>query len=461
MLPSLLKRHLLDCFDIRRREWPFTLAMLAYFFLIIASFWILKPIKKSVFVEYYAVGGFDLGPWIMSAAQAELLAKVLNMVVAMGAVVLFSWLATRFRRQQLTYVFSGLFMAAFLVYMPAVVAPSGFTVWSFYLFGDLYSTLMVATFFAFLNDSVTPWTAKRLYGVVGFGGVLGGVAGSTLVAARLAQQTTVAWLWVVFGAGALTALAAFIAARWSHALPRGPVPVAATPRAEPRAAAPAHPALAGARLTFRSSYLLAIAAIVGLYELASTVLDFMFTSTVVHYLDGPAIGQHFALVYSLTNWVAMFVQLLATSMILRKFGMVTALLVLPAAMLGGATAFAVFPVLWVGSLLNTADNGFSYSLNQSAREALYVPTTPDEKYTAKAFIDMFVQRFAKALAVGLSLAITLVFTNFEDLRWLAGLVVVIIAVWFLAARHAGRHFQAVEAQAPDTPGAKDRCGAAA
>ena len=52
--------------------------------------------------------------------------------------------------------------------------------------------------------------------------------------------------------------------------------------------------------------------------------------------------------------------------------------------------------------LNTADNGFSYSINQSAKEALYVPTTREEKYKAKAFIDMFVQRFAKALAVGLS-----------------------------------------------------------
>jgi ATP:ADP antiporter, AAA family len=460
MLWPLLKRHFLDCFDIRRREWPFTLAMLAHFFLVIASFWILKPIKKSVFVEFYAEAGVLLAGWQLSAAQAELVAKVANTFVAMGAVVLFSWLATRFRRQQLTYVFSGLFMTAFLIYMPAVVAPNHLTVWTFYLFGDLYSTLMVATFFAFLNDSVTPWTAKRLYGIVGFGGVLGGVVGSTLVAARLTHQTTVEWLWVVFGAGALTALAASVAARWAHALPR-PVVSLALARTQTRPAAPGHPAIAGARLTFRSSYLLAIAAIVGLYELASTVLDFMFTSTVVHYLEGPAIGQHFALVFSITNWVAMFVQLLATSMVLRKLGMVTALMVLPAAMLGGATAFALAPVLWVGSLLNTADNGFSYSLNQSAREALYVPTSTDEKYKAKAFIDMFVQRFAKALAVGLSLAITLVFTSFEDLRWLAGLVVVIAAVWFLAARHAGRHFQDAETAMPDTPVVRDRCGAVA
>ena len=58
----------------------------------------------------------------------------------------------------------------------------------------------------------------------------------------------------------------------------------------------------------------------------------------------------------------------------------------------GSLAFLALPTLWLGSLLNTADNAFSYSINQSAKEALYVPTTEDEKYKAKAFIDMFVQR---------------------------------------------------------------------
>jgi len=45
----------------------------------------------------------------------------------------------------------------------------------------------------------------------------------------------------------------------------------------------------------------------------------------------------------------------------------------------------------VGSFLDTADNGFSYSINQSAKEVLYVPTSSDEKYKAEAFIDMFIQ----------------------------------------------------------------------
>ena len=99
------------------------------------------------------------------------------------------------------------------------------------------------------------------------------------------------------------------------------------------------------------------------------------------------------------------------------------------------------PVLWVGSLLNTVDNGFSYSMNQSAKEALYVPTSTEEKYQAKAFIDMFVQRFAKAVAVVVSLGITALFQDFASLRWLSVFTIVVIALWLVAAGYAGKRFQ--------------------
>ncbi len=37
-------------FDIRKSELPLALLMFSYFFLVITSFWILKPIKKSLFI---------------------------------------------------------------------------------------------------------------------------------------------------------------------------------------------------------------------------------------------------------------------------------------------------------------------------------------------------------------------------------------------------------------------------
>jgi AAA family ATP:ADP antiporter len=156
-------------FTLQKSEVPLALLMFSYFFLVITSFWILKPIKKALFIVYYDQTGFDLLAWHLSAPQAELLAKVLNMVVAFVAVMVFTWLVRRFRRQQLSFIFTGFFLLSYVAYSLLIDTPGDLTVWSFHLFGDLFSTLMVATFFAFLNDSVTP----RMYGLVGLGGVTG------------------------------------------------------------------------------------------------------------------------------------------------------------------------------------------------------------------------------------------------------------------------------------------------
>jgi AAA family ATP:ADP antiporter len=165
---------------------------------------------------------------------------------------------------------------------------------------------------------------------------------------------------------------------------------------------------------------------------------------VAHYLDGPEIGRHFALVFTITNWVSLFVQLFLTGFIMTRFGVAVALLVLPFVITMGSTAFLVFPLLWVGSMLSTADNGFSYSINQSAKEALYVPTSDAEKYRAKAFIDMFVQRFAKAIAVLISLGITFAVTDMSSLRYLSLVTLALLVVWIVAARYAGRQFANLE-----------------
>ena len=90
--------------------------------------------------------------------------------------------------------------------------------------------------------------------------------------------------------------------------------------------------------------------------------------------------------------------------------------------------------------MSSADGGFAYSLNQSAKESLYVPTTREEKYKAKAFIDMFVQRFAKVLAIGVSFAITIMFADFSTIRWLSIGTLIVILLWMMAANYSGKEF---------------------
>jgi AAA family ATP:ADP antiporter len=417
---------------VRREEWGQVLPMSAYFFLVIATFWILRPLKSGLFVEFYDQTPFEFLGWSFNAAQAQNLAKVGNMVVALAAAAAFARLARRFQRERLTWVFCAFSIACLGLFAWVLQFPGAATVWSFYWFGDLYNTLMVATFFAFLNDSVRPESAKRLYGLIVLGGVTGGAFGSLVLSRWITALPISGWMWVAAGATLGVAMVAGLAGRQ--------VPGAALSE-EGASSPPRASIVAAGRMVLGSKYLLAIVAIVGLYEMASTIMDFQFTSTISYYLDGEAISIQFSRVFAVTNGVAFLVQLFLTSFVMTRFGVGTALLVLPVAALLGSVAFMAAPILLFGGLLNTADSGFNYSINQSARETLYTPATRAEKYQAKAFIDMFVIRFAKAVAVGLSLVITMLFTGFASIRWLSLVTLGILVAWILVARFAGRAFR--------------------
>jgi ATP:ADP antiporter, AAA family len=428
--------------NVRRSEIPLVLLMFLYFFIVIAIFWILKPIKKDAFVTFYDFDAeknplgrtfFDLdGP------EAEQIAKVGNMAVAFFAVVVFTLLARKFHRHQLTTIFSA-FTVAVLAFFAFTIENSGeVTRWTFYLFGDLFNTLMVATFFVFLNDSVKPDDAKRLYGPIVLGGVAGGAIGSSFLRALIKELSNAQWMWVCIG---LTVAVALIALAAGKIVDRNKATENAAKPAEIKPPPSGNAAVEGAKLVLKSRYLLSIVAIVALYEIVSTILDFQFTATVYGLLDDKEAKAQLSTVYAITNWTGLAIQVFATTFIMQRFGIKIALLFMPVAILLNSTAFLILPVLWIGSFLNTTDNALNYSLNQSSREALWTPTSRDEKYKAKAFIDMFVQRFAKAIAVGINLAISALFVGIEGVRWLSLFVVVLIALWLLAARYAGKQFE--------------------
>ena len=433
------KKALAFVADLAPGERAFSALMLAYFFLVTATFWILKPLKKSLFIQYYDARGLDLLSWHLAAAEAELIGKLLNVPMAIVAMVVFATLARRLRRQRLSLAVTAVFVVLFVVFAQMLNRPRDVAVWSFYLAGDLFSTMMVAAFFAFLNDTVSPAAAKRLYGPIGFGGVAGGVLGALVLTALIERLSAGTWLWVCAGLGLVVALVAAAAGRASHSLP----PRSRAPEAKPAAGAEKNrnPALHGAAIVLRSRYLLSVLAIVGLYEIVSTVMDFQFTSTVAQKLQGDAIGAHMSRVFAITNVVSLLVQAVVTGFVMSRLGVGVALLVLPTTALLASVAFLVRPTLWAASALNTADNGFNYSINQSAKEALYVPTTSTEKYQAKAFIDMFGQRFAKTVGIVASLGMSQWFHDLSTIRWLSLVSVAVIVVWVIAARHAGRAFE--------------------
>jgi AAA family ATP:ADP antiporter len=148
-----------------------------------------------------------------------------------------------------------------------------------------------------------------------------------------------------------------------------------------------------------SSYLAAIAGVMAFYEIASQLMDYQFKLASQVFPDVNQTQAFLADVYFYANVVSVSVQFFLVSFILRVFGLTTALLILPVALIGGATGFLLSPSLLTVSLMVIFDNGLNYSLQQTARESLFVPRSRDEKYKARAFINMFVQRFAKGLGI--------------------------------------------------------------
>jgi ATP:ADP antiporter, AAA family len=443
-------RKIKDLFELRDGELVPTLLMSAYFFLVITTFWMLKPIKKSVFLGFYRGRAFTaaLGAYSFSleGPQAELLAKVLNMIVAALAAMVFVALTKRYRREWLTYVFGGLFVVGFGLCTRLVDSPSEPSVWVFYMFGDLFNMLMVAAFFAYLNDSVSPEIARRIYAFVVLGGVAGGVFGSTVVKAYISSLPTSTWLWTACASTFVILLITYTVAHLG--LPRR-----SHPDQEPQVVitASARTGRAGARVVAGSPYLLAIAGMVAIYEIVSTVMDYQFSATLSHYLSGAAIGEQLASVFLVTNVLSLLIQLLCTRYVMQRMGIRAALSVLPFAIVVVAGGFALLPLLWVGSSMSIADNALNYSMNQSARESLYVPTG-SEKYQAKAFIDIFVQRSAKAVGVGLSLAMSMfVADDLTAVRSLSVVVVLLALVWLGVARYAGSRFDELSSNASGAP----------
>jgi AAA family ATP:ADP antiporter len=434
----MLERLRQEFFDVRPGEWPKALGLSVYFFLVIAIFWVLKPIKRGVIIGYFGEHPLQLGSWVLSGAQAEQVGKGINMVVAFVVVGVFTWLVRRFARHYLILIFCGVYGALFLFFGSVIGHLEAFGqvgVWAFYVTGDIWTTVMVATFWAFANDLNSGDEAERLYGVVGLGGVLGGFVGSSVVAGLVEP---VGRSTLVYACLVPTAVIGALAVWIHHRETTEEAPCC--PEEEEVMEAEENAFLEGARLVFQSRYLLAMAAVLGLYEMVSNIVDFQLAAVVERQIT-TAVERDtfFGFVGQATSLVSIGVQLFLTSFVMKRYSVKVALLFLPLAILGGTVGFVVLPSLVFVGFMSVSDNALNYSINQSAKETLYTPTTQDEKYKAKSFIDMFVQRAGKVVAVGLNLGLTaLVIT---DVRWLSLAVGGLLVVWIGLIRFLGRRYE--------------------
>lgn len=416
-------RHFID---VRKNELEPGLLFFGFWFTVMLVFQTLKPLKSGMFIE-----SLD--------ARVELYAKLGNIAVAALLVVVFTALYNRLGSRRTILTLCGVFVAALLAFawfFSRGVPP--LAIWSFYLFGDAWSTLWVTTFWAYLNERTDTDQAKRLYGLIGGGGVLGGLFGNFFVWQLVRPLGTPTLL---VACAVLTAVVALLVSRTEALAARPDSPLHLRPAKPPAPAArAANPVLEGAKLVAASRYLLAITAVVFLYELTSQILDYQF-KTASQNVEGQASTQAFiAGVATAGAVLSVVVQFFLVSVVMRKFGVTTALLVLPLSMALSSGIYFVAPVLTAAALLTISDNAFAYSLNQTARETLYVPASDDVKYKARAFANMFVQRFGKGAAILMMLSLAAI-----PVRFLSFIAIAVIAVWSLFAVFAGRTFDRLAA----------------
>ncbi len=418
--------------DVKKDEVePASLFFLLWFSVIVV-FQVLKPLKKGLFVE-------NLGAYL------ELYAKLANIGVAILAVIAFTFLYNKLGSRRLVGTLCGAFILALLGFSAVLTTdrPAAVTNWIFYLFGDLWSTIWVTTFWAYLNEMTHTEQSKRLYGLIGGGGVVGGLVGGVVVW-QLVQPLGSSTLLV--GCAVVTGVIGLLIWRTETLATRPGASIGRQHSAQLQVSSEdekKNAAVEGAKLVISSKYLGAIVLIVFLYELASQILDYQY-STAAESLEGAGATQaFFGQITMIIGVISVVTQFFLVSFVIRNFGLTTALLVLPIAMALASGIYVAAPVLWAATLLTISDNAFSYSINQTARETLFMPTSADVKYKARAFANMFVQRLGKGVAILMALVLAAI-----PIRFLSVLALAVVVIWAGFAIYAGRRFDVLTADQP-------------
>jgi ATP:ADP antiporter, AAA family len=426
--------------DVRPGEAGTALLLTANVFLLLCSYSLLKVLREPLIL---AGGGAEVKSY-SSAGQALLL---------LVAVPLYGALAARFPRRRLINIVTAFFLACLVTFFTLAQLHASVGV-PFYIWLGIFNVMVVAQFWSFANDLYTNEEGKRLFPIVMFGQSAGAVlgaylAGQAIDAVGLNAIFLIAAVLLVSGtiitnavdvrerrrtesSHAVTESTAMMpAATQQIRLESGEFRIAdleaeAAREAKQEAARVESPPKESGpiargnafRLVFQSRYLLLIAVMVLLLNWVNSTGEYILGRTVSHAASEAAaaglasgqasieaqrvfIGKFYSSYQLFVNLLGLALQLFVVSRVLQYLGVRAAVMVLPAIALCGYGVVAFFPLLAVVRWVKTAENGTDYSLQNTARQVLFLPTTREQKYSAKQVIDSFVVRTGDVLSAGL------------------------------------------------------------
>jgi len=403
-------------------------------FLLLTSYYVLKVVREPLILSG---GGAELKSYT-SAAQAVLL---------LLAIPVYSAIANRVNRIRLITVVTLFFISNVLAfYIMAVANMPGLGV-AFFIWVGIFNLFIIAQFWFFANDVYTPEQAKRLFAIIGFGQTLGATMGG-VISKLLIEHLRVHELMLVAGAilAGYLLLVRIVNLRMQQ-----------TPRNAVVAAAPLQDRRGGFALVARDRYLLLIGLLLlvlnfvntnGEYILGRVVTDQARDLVAAGNTNGmPAddfmkqfIGVFYADYFTWVSIVTAVIQIFLVARIMQRFGVRAALFVLPLVSLTAYGIIAFIPMLALIRAAKVGENSLDYSLNNTVRQALFLPTSRDAKYKAKAAIDTLFVRAGDLSSAGLVFAGTLLALQPRDF---ALVNMVLVLVWLLIVMGIGRRHRAL------------------
>ncbi|HVY46439.1 MAG TPA: hypothetical protein VHB21_11195 [Minicystis sp.] len=388
--------------------------------LLLASYYFLKVIRE---------------PLILAAphgAEVKSYATAFLAILLVGVFYGYRFVAQRTPRLKLI-TYTKLFCAACLVAF-CVLGHAGVRIGiPFFLWVGCYSLTILAQLWAFANDIYTPEQGKRLFVIIGVGASAGALAGSWL--AGLAIKPLGLYNMMLVPAATLMVCLAIVRAVNARVV----VDAAQKKRDETPPGGKG-----GLSMLLSHRYLLLIAAIILLVNLVNTNGEYILDRTLEAVVDQRGydqtqarlwLGEFKAGYFLWANLVGVVLQLFVASRVLKYLDVRGGLFIYPVLALctyGAMTAAATLGVVEFGKV---AENALDYSIYNTVKQALWLPTTREQKYVAKQAVDTFVVRsgdLASGFFVALGALVGATTTHFTVLN------VILAVVWLGVALAAGR-----------------------
>ncbi len=383
--------------EVHPGEGARALIMLANIFLILVSYYIIKTVREPLILTT-EVPGWLRALGIAGPAEVKTYAAAGQALLLMGFVPAYSAFASRVDRMKLVYGVTAFFVANILLFALAVHAEVDHIGVFYYVWVGLFSLSIVAQFWSYANDIYTKDAGNRLFPIIGVGMTAGSPVGAW-IAERMFHAHLSPHLMLYLAA----ALLASTAALYFFVNRAG---------ATTRQTASAKAAIGGKgafTLVFSSRYIRLMVVLFILLNIVNTVGEYILSHMVVaHAAEAAAaepsfdknayIGAFYGSYFLWVNIAAVLLQMFVAPRLVKRFGLGGVLFALPFIALGAYGFVALGATLAIVRWAKTAENSADYSVMNTARQLLWLPTSREEKYKAKQAIDSFFVRLGDLTA---------------------------------------------------------------